>query len=132
MPRVSEIPGEGAFDRVGLRVRGEFALIERTELGLRGKAPVKAAFNQRRVARDRDAGNRERRARALERQGRSRNDIAEGVLPLQRAARDQHCAIGQRHEGRSAHAEEGIAGVLVGACTRQRRGTTVLEERTIA
>ena len=66
----SEIPGEGTFDRVGLRVRGEFALIERTELRLRGKAPVEAGFHQRGVARDRDAGNRERRPRALECQGR--------------------------------------------------------------
>ena len=62
----SEIPGEGALDRMGLRVRGEFALIERTELGLRGKAPVKAGFDQRRIARDRDAGNREARTCALE------------------------------------------------------------------
>src|SRR5581483_4848732 len=85
----SEIPGEAAFDGVDLRVRGEFALVERAELGLRRKAPVEAGFDQRRVARDRHAGNGKARARALEGEVRNRRHIAEGMLPLRGGARNE-------------------------------------------
>ena len=65
-PKVSKIPGEGALDGVRLRVRGKFARIGKTELRPGAEAPVEAGLDQRRVARDRHPGNRERSSRALE------------------------------------------------------------------
>ena len=124
----SEIPGESALDGVGLDVRGKIALVEGPELGLRGKAPVKAAFDERRVTRDWNAGNREASARALEGERRRRRHVAEGVLPLQAAARDQHRAVRQRDEGCRPQAQEGIAEVLVAAGAGQRSNPAALEE----
>src|SRR6185312_8526434 len=61
-----EIQREAALDGVALRMRGKLALVEGAELGPRRDAPVETGFDLRRVARDRNAGNRERRAGALE------------------------------------------------------------------
>ena len=117
---------------MGLRVRGKLALIESPEPRPRAEAPVEAGFDQRRIARDRDARDRERRARCLEGQRRVRGHVAEGMLPLQRGTRHQHGAVGQRHRGGSAYAEPGIADVVICARARERRNAAALEERTVA
>src|SRR5690242_21922291 len=77
-PLPLEIQGEAALDGVALRMRGELALVEGAELGPRRDAPVETGLHQRRVARDRDAGHRERRAGALERKRARRRHVAEG------------------------------------------------------
>src|SRR5262249_59499714 len=97
----SKIPGERALDGVGLRMRGELALVEGAEFHPWTETPV----DQRRIARDRNARNRERSPGALEGERRSRRHIAERMLPLQGPARDQHGGIGKRQRGGNAHAE---------------------------
>ena len=116
----SKIPAKRALEGVALGMRGEFALIDAPSLAA-GEPPVDTALNQRRVARDRNAGNRKACAGALECETRRWRHIAEGILPLHRGARHKHRAVGERDYSGGANAERGIADVLMRAGPCERR-----------
>ena len=116
-----EPPREIGLDRMIARVAGELTEIGNADLRLRAQLQITAGFDERSVARDRDAQDAERHAGVLERKQRAWRHRAKGVLPRERRARHENHAV--RHEvvAGPARAEGGIVDIGLGARVVERR-----------
>src|SRR5262249_44465162 len=92
-PDALEPPREIGLDRMIARIVRELTDIGNADLRLRTQLQIAARFDERGVARDRDAQDAERRAGALERKQRARRHRAKRVLPRERRAWDQRHAV---------------------------------------
>src|SRR5215472_17584941 len=88
-PDALEPPREIGLDRMIARIVRELTEIGDADLRLRAQLQVATRFDERGVARDRDAQDAERRTGALERKQRAWRNRAKGVLPRERRARHQ-------------------------------------------
>src|SRR5262249_3849930 len=119
-PDALEPPREIGLDRMIARVVRELTDIGNADLRLRAQLQIAARFDERGVARDRDAQDAERRAGALERKQRARRHRAKGVLPRERRAWDQRHAVRHEVSAGPARAERGVVDIVLGARGAER------------
>src|SRR5215467_2159046 len=119
-PDALEPPREIGLDRMIARVVRELTDIGNADLRLRTQLQIAARFDERGVARDRDAQDAERRAGALERKQRARRHRAKGVLPRERRAWDQRHAVRHEVSAGPARAERGVVDIVLGARGAER------------
>src|SRR5215472_10407167 len=127
-PDALEPPREIGLDRMIARVVRELTDIGNADLRLRAQLQIAARFDERGVARDRDAQDAERRAGALERKQRARRHRAKGVLPRERRAWDQRHAVRHEVSAGPARAERGVVDIVLGARDAQRAHATGVVE----